>query len=120
MVPVEESKGRERRVATRVSADLHPGVPGHANFVAGQVEASGHIVNVSTSGAYVALPTHPLEEGTAVELYFLQPKTGRRLHAVGQVVRVDETGFAVEFSRVEGELRRLVLAAAGKLKGWKR
>ena len=106
----------DRRVAPRVSADLHPSVPGRANFIAGDVEGSGQILNVSTSGAFVAEPSHHLEAGTEVDLYFLEPKTGRRLHASGRVVRGEDSGFAVHFTRVERELLGLVLVAAGKAK----
>ncbi len=116
---MEDGKKAERRVAPRVSADLHPSMPGHANFIAGDVVGSGQILNVSTSGAFVAGPSHHLEAGTEVDLYFLQPRTGRRLHAAGRVVRGEESGFAVQFTRVERELVGLVLGAAEKAKDQK-
>ncbi len=86
-------------------------MPGLVNFIAGKIEGSGFILNVSLSGAYVHEASQRLEVGTRVDLYFLQEKTERRLHAVGDVVRETESGFAVRFLRVERELRRLVLSA---------
>ena len=101
-----------RRGAPRVSADLHPSVPDRVNFIASDVEGRGQILNVSSTGAFVAEPSHNLEEGTEVELYFLQRGTERRLHAFGRVIRSEDLGFAVQFTRVQRELQRLVLGAA--------
>jgi hypothetical protein len=57
------------------------------------------------------MPSKSLPKGAVADLFFLQPETQRKLYAVGQVVRVEETGFAVQFLRVERELEALVLAA---------
>ena len=105
------------RRAPRLLADLHPGVPDGAGFIAGDVEGSGQILNLSTSGAFVAIPSRHLEMGTEVELRFLHPKTGRRLHAACRVERSEGSGFAVQFMRVEREPLRLVLVAASKAEG---
>ncbi len=104
------------RSAPRVSNRVHPSVPGLVNFIAGKIEGSGLILDVSLSGAYVHEASQRLEAGTKVDMYFLQEKTERRLHAVGDVVRETESGFAVRFLRVERELRRLVLSAVEKAK----
>jgi len=88
-------------------------VPGSVTFTAGVIEGSGIILDISATGAHVYRPTKDLPKGAVADLFFLQPDTGRKLHAVGQVVRHTETGFAVRFLRVERELEALVLAAAG-------
>jgi hypothetical protein len=52
----------------------------------------------------VAGPSHHLEAGTEIDLYFLLPKTRRRLHTHGRVVRGEDSGFAVQFTRADREL----------------
>ena len=86
-------------------------MPGRVNFVAGPIEGSGTILDVSVDGAHVFQPSDHLEPGTKVDMYFLQGSTGRRLHALSEVVRRTEFGFAVRFLRVERELTTLVLNA---------
>lgn len=102
---------RERSRAVRVSHRDYPRVPGSVSFVAGVIEGSGIILDISATGAHVYRPSKDLPKGAVADLFFLQPDTGRKLHAVGQVVRNTETGFAVRFLRVERELEALVLAA---------
>jgi hypothetical protein len=106
-----ERRRRERSRAVRVSAE-HPRVPGSVTFVAGVIQGSGTIFDISATGAHIYRPTKGLPKGAVADLFFLQPETSRKLHAVGQVVRITETGFAVQFLRVERELEALVLAAA--------
>ena len=103
--------GRDRRSEPRISG-LHPSVPGRVNYVAGEVEGGGMILDISRSGAAVEGASEPLELGAKVDLYFLQRETGRRMKAVAEVVRSTPTGFAVRFERIERELERLVLRAA--------
>ncbi len=91
-------------------------MPGLVNFTAGKIEGSGLILDVSLTGAHVREASHRLEAGTKVDMYFLQEKTERRLHAVAEVMRETESGFAVRFLRVERELRCLVLSAVEKAK----
>jgi hypothetical protein len=105
-----KSRNRERSRALRVTAQ-HPRVPGSVTFVAGVIEGSGTIFDISATGALVYRPSKSLPKGAVADLFFLQPETGRKLRAVGQVVRVTEDGFAVHFLRVERELEALVLAA---------
>jgi len=105
---------REKTRGARVSNRDYPRVPGSVSFSAGVIEGSGIILDISATGAHVYRPTKDLPKGAVADLFFLQPDTGRKLHAVGQVVRHTETGFAVRFLRVERELEALVLAAAGE------
>jgi hypothetical protein len=86
-------------------------VPGNVFFTAGVIQGSGIILDISATGAHVYRPTKDLPKGAVADLFFLQPDTERKLHAVGQVVRHTDTGFAVRFLRVERELEALVLAA---------
>jgi hypothetical protein len=109
--PDEKTRRRERSRAMRVSAE-HPRVPGTVSFVAGAIQGSGTIFDISATGAHVYRPTKDLAKGAVADLFFLQPETGRKLHAVGQVVRHTESGFAVRFLRIERELEALVLGAA--------
>ena len=109
----EEGK-REQRRAARVSPKTHPTIPGQVNFRAGEVEGSGLILDLSSTGAHIFRASHELEPGTKVELYFLQPSTSRRMHATCEVVRNTESGFAVKFLRLERELEQLVLAPTSK------
>ena len=102
---------RDRRSSPRISG-LHPSIPGRVNFVAGDVSGGGMILDISAGGAGIEDATERLEPGTEVELYFLQPKTSRRLRATAEVVRKSKTGFAVRFVRIERELERLVLRAS--------
>jgi hypothetical protein len=110
--PDAKQRRRERSRAVRISAE-HPRVPGSVSFVAGVIQGSGTIFDISATGAHIYRPTKDLPKGAVADLFFLQPGTERKLHAVGQVVRNTETGFAVHFLRVERELESLVLAAAG-------
>jgi hypothetical protein len=109
--PDPKGRARERSRAVRVSAK-HPRVPGSVTFVAGVIQGSGTIFDISATGAHIYRPTKDLPKGAVADLFFLQPGTERKLHAVGQVVRHTETGFAVQFLRVERELEALVLAAS--------
>ena len=109
--PDAKRKRRERSRALRVSAK-HPRMPGTVTYVAGVIQGSGTIFDISATGAHIYRPTKDLAKGAVADLFFLQPGTERKLHAVGQVVRHTETGFAVQFLRVERELEALVLSAA--------
>jgi hypothetical protein len=109
--PDPKGRKRERSRAVRVSAE-HPRVPGSVTFVAGVIQGSGTILDISATGAHIYRPTKDLPKGAVADFFFLQPGTERKLHAVGQVVRHTETGFAVRFLRIERELEALVLAAS--------
>jgi hypothetical protein len=104
---------KERSRAVRVSHQDYPRVPGRVVFTAGAIEGSGIIMDISATGAQVYRPSKILPKGAVADMFFLQPDTQRKLHAVGQVVRTTEDGFAVHFLRVERELETLVLNAAG-------
>jgi hypothetical protein len=88
-------------------------VPDRASYIAGDCCGSAKIPNISVGGALVSGTAHCLETGTEVDLYFHEPGTGRRLHAIGHVVREADTGFAVLFLWMGTDLERLVLVAAG-------
>ena len=104
---------KERSRAVRVSSQDYPRVPGRVVFTAGVIEGSGIIMDISATGAQIYRPSTTLPKGAVADLFFLQPDTQRKLHAVGQVVRLTDDGFAVHFLRVERELETLVLNAAG-------
>ncbi len=112
-------KPRSRRSAKRVEPGRHPSLPGLVNFACEEMEGSGKILNISAGGAAIDDSTAILAVGTKVELFFLQPGTGRKLRAVAEVLRQNRTGFAVRFLRLERELEKLVLRAAegGERKG---
>lgn len=109
----KSGKNRQRSAA-RVSNRDYPSVPGTVYFSAGAIRGSGIILDISATGAHVYKPTKNVPKGVVADLFFLQPDTQRRLHALGEVVRRTESGFAVRFLRVERELEALVLAAAKK------
>jgi hypothetical protein len=108
------SNRRERIRGARVSSRDYPRVPGTVHFTAGVIQGSGTILDISATGAHIYRPTKDLPNGVVADLFFLQAGAERKLHAVGQVVRHTDTGFAVRFLRVERELEALVLAAAGE------
>ena len=111
------SQAQSRRVAPRVSTESDPSVPDSVDFIAGDVEGSGQLLNVSATGAYIAVSAYVyLEPRTEIELYFLHSNTGQRLHARGRVMRSEELGFAAQFVRVDKELQQLVLDAAVRAK----
>ena len=113
------SRTQNRRAAPRVSAESDPDVPDEVDFITSDGAGTGQILNVSTSGAFIARPTRELEPGTEAEFYFLEPKTGCRLQAQGVAIRSEELGFAVQFTRIARELERLVLDAAVRAKNRK-
>ena len=83
-----------------------------ADTVIASAPADTVIMDISATGAQVYRPSKVLPKGAVADMFFLQPDTQRKLHAVGQVVRTTEDGFAVHFLRVERELETLVLNAA--------
>lgn len=105
-------KRRVDRAAPRVSQQDYPSLPGTVLFNAGAIRGSGIILDISATGANVFQPTKNLPKGVVADLYFLQPNTGRKLHAEAEVVRRTDSGFAVRFRRVERELEALVLQAS--------
>ena len=102
-----------KRSAIRVSSRDYPRVPGSVHFYSGAIEGSGMILDISATGAHIYRPSKNVPVGVVIDLFFLESDTKRRLHAMGEVVRKSEEGFAVRFLRVERELETLVLTAAG-------
>ena len=99
-----------------MSAKSDPSLPDRVDFITGDGAGTGQLLNVSSSGAFVAQPSRDLETGTEAEFYFLEPKTGQRLQAQGVVIRSEGLGFAVQFTRIERELEQLVLDATEQAK----
>jgi PilZ domain len=114
--PPQRPIQKERSRAVRVSHQDYPRVPGRVVFTAGVIEGAGIIMDISATGAQIYRPSKMLPKGAVADLFFLQPDTQRKLHAVGQVVRLTDDGFGVQFLRVERELEQLVLSAAGNAK----
>ena len=74
---------------------------------AGEMEGAGALSNISRSGACLANATHVPEVGSKVRLYiFIQPVCPFEL--AGEVVRADETTFAIRYSNLDPEIGRLV------------
>jgi hypothetical protein len=73
----------------------------------GRGEGAGVLVNLSNNGARLDHTSMQPELGTKVRLYvFVQPVSPFELE--GQVVRRTETGFAIEYSVENPEVRRLI------------
>ncbi len=106
--------GRNRRTAVRVSSGLDSSLPSRAEFIVGDTKDSGWIPNISVCGALVSETSYCPEVGAEVDLYFHGEASDRRLHAIGQVVRQLDSGFAVLFLWLEAELRQVVHAAVEK------
>ncbi len=100
--------GPQRRAAQRVSCKDHLVLPDFASFVAGRMEGSGQIPNISVGGALVADVSLSLEVGTEFDMYFHLPGSEHKLHAIGRVVRQAESGFATIFLWLESALRQVV------------
>jgi hypothetical protein len=90
----------------------YPKLPGSVRFAAGAIRGDGTLLDISATGAHIYRPSKSVPRGVEIDLYFLESRTGRKLYALGEVVRRTEDGFAVKFLRVERELEQLVLAAA--------
>jgi hypothetical protein len=74
---------------------------------AGESEGSGQLVNISRSGARLDRSSMQPELGTKVRLYvFIQPVCPFELS--GEVVRAEETTFAIRYSNLDAEIGRLV------------
>ena len=105
---------QRKRSAPRISHREYPSVPGNVSFSAGAIRGTGILLDISATGAHVYRPSKIVPRGVELELFFLQPDTGRKLYALGEVVRRTDSGFAVRFLRVERELETLILAATGE------
>lgn len=74
---------------------------------AGEREGSGTLVDISRSGACLGGSSHVPEMGTKVRLYvFIQPVCPFEL--AGEVVRIEETSFAIRYDNLDPEVGRLV------------
>lgn len=98
---MDSEKRREARVKTRFEA----------LYASERVEGTGVLADLSYRGARIENPSLWLRPGAHARLYvFVRPVAPFEL--VGTVVRVDEHGFAVEFEKLDDELRALVDDAA--------
>ena len=107
-----ESARRDHIRAVRVSVRDYPKLPGSVRFIAGAIKGSGTLLDISATGAHIWRPSKNVPRGVQIDLFFLESGSERKLHALGEVVRRTEEGFAVRFLRVERELEKLVLSAA--------
>jgi len=108
-----ESARRDHIRAVRVSTRDYPKLPGSVRFTAGAIRGDGTLLDISATGAHIYRPSKNVPRGVEIDLFFLESGSERKLHAVGEVVRRTEEGFAVRFLRVERELEKLVIAATG-------
>lgn len=73
----------------------------------GEREGAGALINISRSGARLDSVSDLPELGAKVRLYiFIQPVCPFELS--GEVVRVEESGFAIQYSNLDPEIGRLV------------
>jgi hypothetical protein len=80
-------------------------------YSAGRTEGAGILADISYSGALIAEASLRPEVGDKLRLYvFVQPVSPFEL--IGNVVRVTEDGFAIEYELSDPEVRRLVDDAA--------
>jgi hypothetical protein len=74
------------------------------------------LVNISYTGALLSQPTLTPPRGDAVIVKLPLPGD-RHFHLRGRVTRYDSSGFALEFDRMDDEVRRLVDDAAAIVSG---
>ena len=96
-----EKQGRERRRAERVGVHLK------ARWRSATREIDGEITDLSETGCFI-LTADEVEAGEAIKLEIEQPRQGR-LHLLGEVVyKIEEMGFAVNFTGAdEADLKQL-------------
>jgi hypothetical protein len=78
----------------------------------------GEVRNLSLKGAYIAVPdSHPVGEEVDIRIYLAQDEPGFMIEVEGHVVRTDQGGIAVDFSKVGlssfTHLRHLVALNSG-------
>ncbi len=97
---------KERRTAARFDLE------GRVDYGALDVEGSGKLHDLSTSGARLDDVTHRLKPGVKLEILLVLVRGGVPLPLHGKVVRETETGFAVEFCgnspRVKAVLKTVI------------
>lgn len=101
---MERTNDRRRsgRILTRFDALLS----------SGREEGSGVLADISLSGAAFTDASFAPPPGTVVRAYvFVTPVSPFEL--VGRVVRREETAFAIEYEKLEPEVRQLVEDVAG-------
>jgi len=95
------NRRRDGRIPTRFEA----------LYSAGRLEGAGVLLDISYSGALFGETSLKPELGKTIRAYvFVQPINPIEL--AGEVVRLTEDGFAVQYEIADPELRRLVDDAA--------
>ena len=81
-------------------------------YSAGREEGHGLLADISYAGARISDTELRPEVGTQVRLYvFIQPVCP--LEIVGEVTRLTEDGFVVEYEIVDPDVKQLIDEAAG-------
>ena len=96
-----EPQGRERRRAERVGVNLK------ARWKSSTTQRDGEITDLSETGCFI-LTSDEVGVGESIKLEIEQPKQGR-LNMWGEVVyKIEEMGFAVQFTGAdEVDLKQL-------------
>jgi hypothetical protein len=100
-MPPSSEKRRDSRVPTRLET----------NYSSGREDGSGILANISYSGALLKETSSLPRIGSLVRVHILLSEHSHFV-IVGQVVRHVEGGFAIEYSDLDPEVRRLVDDAA--------
>lgn len=101
-MPHVPDRRRAGRILTRFEALLS----------SGREEGTGVLSDISTTGAAFADASVAPPPGTLVRAYvFVQPVSPFEL--VGRVVRRDDGGFAIEYEKLDPDVRRLIEDVAG-------
>lgn len=77
----------------------------HAYFAAGRVEGRGILHDLSITGACINEASPRVKPGTEIRLTFALREHDVPVRIWGKVVRKTETGFAVEFIKLDRSLR---------------
>jgi hypothetical protein len=110
--PNERPSRQERRTAFRFR------ISGAVHFEAGSTEGWGTLADISTKGARIDDADPRLKEGSSVRLMISLVEGAVPIRVTAKVVRETETGFAVEFGKLEPRLTHLIrLAVADHQKG---
>ena len=80
----------------------------HAYFAAGRVEGRGILHDLSITGACINEASPRVKPGIQIRLTFALREQDVPVGIWGKVVRKTETGFAVEFIRLDRSLRELL------------
>ena len=82
--------------------------PAHAFFTADGVEGRGVLVDLSVTGARIEKATNRVATGTSINLQIAVREDCFPMEIEAEVVRDTESGFAIEFSRVDSRLKNFL------------